>query len=908
MNPKLLALAARHQLSPEALQELLAAFLEGEAPSAAWFGGDDTMASEASAPSPTDDGTMETADELPRRAPRSPGAGILAEETPLASAAGEDARYEDIGLLGRGGMGEVRRIRDRQLGRTLAMKIAHRALQQADRAGERFVEEAQIGAQLQHPGVIPIHELGRLPDGRLYFTMQEIQGQELQEVIYEVHTASLQAYRWAPSPSGWTLRRLVSAFLRVCETMAYAHRRGIIHRDLKPGNIMVGREDEVLVVDWGLALVLEQERRRPAPEDTENPLETLRTSGALQQTSFGKISGTPAYMPPEQAEGLRGELDERSDVYALGAILYQILTGRPPYVGPGPIEILMQLLKGPPRHPQEVTRLPVPPELAEISLQAMAQDKAARYPDARALGDAVSAWFDGVLQREKALALVAAAEDHRHEAALMTLRAYSLRAHGEALLRDIPPDRPSTDKRAGWAAQDEAEDLLQRANLELIRAEQRLRGALIHAPDLPEAHEALALRYERLHREAEATKDPHGALRAEIVLRDHLAALPQEHPERLRLEAYLEGKCFLTLTTDPPGVAAALYRYTPQDRRLVPVWEGGLGESPLRRVELSPGSYLVILRGDGLEEVYYPVSVGRQEHWAGAPPGQHAPLPIWMPPLGELGPQERYVPAGWFWAGGDPEAPGAVTRRRLWCGGFIIDLHPVTNRQYLEFLNDLWGQGRADEALACVPRERAAAGDHGAPLYGLDEERGFFLRPDEEGDAWELDFPVVMINQHGARAFARWRAARTGQPWRLPLDFEWEKAARGVDGRLFPWGDHFDPSWCCMRASHAQRPMPATVDRFDADLSPYGVRGMAGNVIDMCLNPLDAIPEPNGVVGPPDLAWDEPDRDAQLTCRGGSWSTHDKSCRAARRLFNPPTMRQTGIGFRLVRDLPPHGR
>ncbi len=821
-----------------------------------------------------------------------------------SGAFGAEGIYEDLGVLGSGGMGEVRRVKDKRLGRTLAMKIGHGGLIERPRIRARFIEEAQIGAQLQHPGVIPVHDMGSLPDGRLYFTMREIKGQEFQDVITEVHAASAGYGRWKPAASGWTFRRLINVFWRVCETMAYAHRRGIIHRDLKPANIMVGQEDEVLVVDWGLALALERafeeaETLRDGPEDK---IQTLRTTGAMQQTSYGLISGTPAYMAPEQASGEQDLLSPRTDVYALGAILYQVLTGVPPYVGPNVMSILSKLMTGPPPPPQDITGLLLPSELSEICEKALSHPQQDRFADAREMADAVSAWLEGVRQRERGLALVAEAEVHQSDAVRMLSRASALEREGDRLLEGVASFAQADQKQDGWSRKDEAEALRLSAELEGIRAEQKLRGALIHHADLSEAHGALALRYERIHRQAELKGDTSAASQAEIVLRNHVEALPIEHYERARLEGYLQGVGALTLLTDPPGVRADLYRMVVEHRRLVPVFERSLGLTPLNKVPLAPGSYLVELHKEGFEVVRYPVWTGRQEHWSGVPPQASAPTPIWMPPAGSLGVDERYVPAGWFTAGGDPLAQGSVSRRRLWCDGFIIERHPVTNARMLEFLDDLVDRGREEEALACVPRERAVAGQ-GAMLYGRDSRGHFFLQADADGDTWLPDYPVMMVDVLSARSFASWRALGSGHRWRLPLDFEWEKAARGVDGRHFPWGDWIDPSWCCMRLSHSEKMLPASVHDFPLDISPYGVRGMAGNMTDLCLNLFDEIPDGGGRVRVEEAMLD-PDRRGEMACRGGAWLNLENHCRGSRRFHTIHTMRQSIIGFRLARSIP----
>ncbi len=166
-------------------------------------------------------------------------------------------RYEDLGLIGKGGMGEVRRVRDPDLNRVMAVKILHAEVAQPQHIA-RFVEEAQVTAQLRHPSIVSVHELGRDEQDRIFFTMEEVRGSTLSEVIEELHAASAPQ-AWGRTLSGWTLERVVEAFRRACEAVAYAHSQGIVHRDLKPANILVGEFADVLVVDWGLA------RRWPTP-------------------------------------------------------------------------------------------------------------------------------------------------------------------------------------------------------------------------------------------------------------------------------------------------------------------------------------------------------------------------------------------------------------------------------------------------------------------------------------------------------------------------------------------------------------------------------------------------------------------------------------------------------------------
>ena len=192
--------------------------------------------------------------------------------------------------------------------------------------------------------------------------------------------------------------------------------------------------------------------------------------------------------------------------------------------------------------------------------------------------------------------------------------------------------------------------------------------------------------------------------------------------------------------------------------------------------------------------------------------------------------------------GGDPTLANSLPHQRIWVNAFVINKYPITNAQYIAFLNALLKSGQKTEALRRVPRERGGTyGEQGAAIYGLDQEKGFYLRPDADGDLWGMDWPVMMVDWQSACAYAEWRAKQDGLGWRLPYELEWEKAARGVDDRLYPWGNHFDPSWCIMRASHRDRPMPQSIYAQPLDESPYGVKGMGGNVRNWTLSPANLI-------------------------------------------------------------------
>ncbi|MFO1031246.1 MAG: bifunctional serine/threonine-protein kinase/formylglycine-generating enzyme family protein [Planctomycetota bacterium] len=326
-------------------------------------------------------------------------------------------RYPVDGDLGKGGMGVVRRIHDQFLNRRLAMKVLRDRGEPQDEADHRrahqllgrFLEEAQVTSQLDHPGVVPVHDLGLDAAGKVWFTMRMVKGRTVSAVFADARTRR----------DDWTTTRALEVILKVCDTMAYAHDKGVLHRDLKPDNVMVGRFGEVYVMDWGLAKVLGQPDRhdlriRPENEPAPSRFATARHRDTASDASSSLVSmdghqlGTPSYMPPEQA---RNEaLDRRADVYAIGAMVYELLTGRAPYTTPGhdklPYRILDDLLDGPPKRIEELVE-GVPAELVAIVEKAMAREPGARYQNVVELAADLRAFVDGrVVKAHRTGALV----------------------------------------------------------------------------------------------------------------------------------------------------------------------------------------------------------------------------------------------------------------------------------------------------------------------------------------------------------------------------------------------------------------------------------------------------------------------------------------------------------------------
>jgi eukaryotic-like serine/threonine-protein kinase len=302
---------------------------------------------------------------------------------------GFGSRYADVGLLGRGGMGEVRLARDQFVGRKVALKVIRRGRAHRPRSRTRFMREARIQGQLEHPAIVPVYDLAQTPDGRPYFTMKRVTGVTLEEVIAGLRRGD------AELAEPYSRRRLLEAFSRVCLAVAYVHESGVLHRDLKPANVMLGRFGEVYLLDWGLAKLLDEEHEAaPGPEDGDFEGTTLDDHDG--RTAAGELMGTPGYMAPEQIDSGGRPLDARADVYALGAILFELLTYEPLHArGPVQRKIGSTIRGADARASERFPEREVPPELEAIAVRATADEPDARYPTARAMADAIEAFLDG---------------------------------------------------------------------------------------------------------------------------------------------------------------------------------------------------------------------------------------------------------------------------------------------------------------------------------------------------------------------------------------------------------------------------------------------------------------------------------------------------------------------------------
>jgi serine/threonine-protein kinase len=427
------------------------------------------------------------------------------------------------------------------------------------------------------------------------------------------------------------------------------------------------------------------------------------------------------------------------------------------------------------------------------------------------------------------------------------------------------------------------------AALVLAEAIEIYTKALGYDADSAEAHAGLADLYWSRARVAEADRD--------AVQQVYYEALVAEH-DRGKYAAILNATARLSLRSNPSGAHVVAQRYLERDRVLVPEGERYLGRTPIRDVALEAGSYLLTVKCAGYRDARYPVLLGRgAEH-----DGQ-----INLYTDEEIGADFEYVPGGAAIMGGDPEAYNSLPRQEVHCGDFAIARFPVTFREYCAFLDALGDDTTIERRL---PRDTSGSGGGLAvekvggrwePADGIIEGEALKAFPRAEGHFWSV--PVCLVDWYDARAYARWLAARSGATIRLPTELEWEKAARGVDGRAYPWGDQFDATFCKMRESRPYLHQPEPIGTFPTDQSPYGVRDMAGGMREWVADifgeksaaELDDEPEPEPGTARADSSI--------RYIRSGNWNQDHKWARSAARGGMYALARGTGLGFRLAKSL-----
>jgi serine/threonine-protein kinase len=773
--------------------------------------------------------TNEQLDELAQRRndPRTSRIGFAEPSEPHAA----DARYIVEQALNEGGMGRIFVCVDRAMGRRVALKALRPELGAPEHV-EMLAREARVTGNLEHPSIIPVYDAGFSESAKPFYVMRLVDQPTLEDVLGKLLRGD------AGTTATWSLSRRLRTFVQVCQAVHYAHTRDVIHCDLKPANILLGAFGEVLVGDWGLAYA--------------------RQEGSLTQ------GGTPAYMAPEQITGSH-EIDERTDVFALGAVLYHMVTLKPPYAGDTPNSVLFgRMEQGSPPLPSIAAPpdRPVAAELDEITMRAMALEPGARFASAQALADAVDSFLEGTRDREqrqrRADLLVEQGDDlaaRYHEAIAERPK---LATELAVLSFMIDPWEPLEQRRRVWDAEEEVEifDAFQvRVLQEAIGSYEQ---ALVEQPGHPGARRGLALLYADQVQGARERKSTMDRIYYEGLLRQY------DDEGTLVRAGGRPGR----LTVDIQGLVdeVVLATLEEQDHQTVAGSEQRIEPREGDVLSLAPGSYIVIVRA-GQHCVRIPVLIRGD---------RDSRVALDVEGAGRPADGETFIAGGVAALGAD--SPGARGVNDVNVPSFFMQTFPVTFGSYLQFLESVLAEAPG-RATKLIPLAR-----EGAPLW-LASKRGLVpsLLHDELGmtaDSWR-DVPVFGIDAHCAREYAEWWSRRTGRKYRLPTEHEWEKAARGVDGRRCPWGDRFEALFCKMKLSRAGRSIPEPVGAFTSDVSPYGVRDLAGGVSDLCT-----------LVTP----------STQFTSRGGAWCDADADdCATTSNRRVQADERSLRVGFRLVR-------
>lgn len=615
------------------------------------------------------------------------------------------------------------------------------------------------------------------------------------------------------------------AILRgVAGALACAHELGLVHGDVHPRNVAVSEHGDAYVFDWSGPGVA------------------------------GRLSGAPTHAAPEVLHG--GAATPASDVFGLGALAWE-LAARAPLRARREGEELGAYIER--WRSADVPRLeiadPLGPDVQALVDSALARDPSMR-PTAAGWAQALEAVLTGAAERDRRTArgreLAASARD-----AIVRYRELGTQlAEAQrvvAVRRATTPGHASIDhKRPLWAAEDRVAALQRDRDASWLEAAEQATTARGFVPSDPEPREILAELWMVRMEDMEARGDAREA----AVARESVLA-----QDAARWGAVLRAPAALSLAADVPAVAH-LHRFVERDRRLV-LERIDSRSLPLQRLELPAGSYLVEIESPGLAPTRYPVALERGEHHAAR---------VRVLSSAQIGDDWVFVPAGPFRMGGDALAREPVERCRPTVGDRFVRRTCVTSAEWKTFLDAL----PVDRARAHVPGE---AGPFGEPIAFWQHDGAEWTIP----SAWDPQWPVNAISLADAEAYAAWRSALERRAMRLPTEEEWEKAARGVDGRAYPWGDRFDPTFAHMRASVAGAPRPAPVGAYPVDTSVYGCADMAGGMREWTSSRFD---------------------EGQVVIRGGTWGDDALDLRCANRVGLQPHVRYSFVSFRLVSELP----
>jgi len=624
--------------------------------------------------------------------------------------------------------------------------------------------------------------------------------------------------------AAWPMPTCIRLAATLADALALAHDRGVVHGDLHPGNVAIAPDGAtVALLDW---------------TGTSRP---------------GTFTGHPGYCAPERLRGVSATFAD--DAFSLGAVLYELTTGRPlrPRRLREPLDAFVARVHAAPDAPDLAA---VPDGLADLVAACLAADPAAR-PTLPALRDALVDHLTGSARRaaraEEAARLVDVSREALARHREVRDRLVDERQVVTVQRARVPGHAPVAQKRSLWSAESRVADLERERDDTWLEALDTATRASAMAVDATDADALLAdLWWERM-RMAEVEHDVAMArtARQRVLARD-----------AGRYVQVLDSPARLTLRCDVPGATATIHRWREVDRVRVPEPVETV-PMPLEGHRLAPGSWLVVVSAPGFADARWPVLLSRHEHVTDT---------VRLVTDAQIGDGWCYVPAGRFLLGGDPHARQPLDRCTPTLDDFFVMRTCITCADWAAWLATL----DPDAAREHVP---GARGIDGAFVPAWVEHDGRWTVP----PGLDPRLPIHDVSYHDVEAYARWRSDDLGRAVRLPTEDEWEKAARGADGRWWPWGNGFDPTYAHMRQSVPGPPRPAPVGTYPVDESVYGCRDMAGGMREFTLSTFDV---------------------GQVVLRGGTWGDDADDLRCACRSGLQPGIRIAFVSARLVSTEP----
>lgn len=748
-------------------------------------------------------------------------------------------QYLLVSQLGEGGSGIIYNAHEKTLDRDLAIKVLKEKFRKNPLAVRRFLREAKTAANLEHPSIVPVHEIGYSDDYGCYFSMQKISGESLQTILKLLQQGNKRLQK------KYNPIKLLEIFIKVCQGVAYAHSKKVIHRDLKPENIIVGKFGQVLIIDWGLAKEIETDRMK---ETGQHNL-SIDSPDDVSKTVHGTINGTPTNMSPEQACGMQDGIGFKSDIYSLGTILYEMLCYHAPFEDTQLHTVLSKVVSGNFVPPSKKNKsLTISKELEAITIKAMETNPYERYDSVQdlihdvrnAIGNLPVSAYRAPLHHS----LFRLMQRHR----IITATCFSILIgviFSLMFLKVKSSVRVRTNLETAENFVTQAVDHMQKAK--------SLYNKLTFESD-----QGLIARYQREFKDAEIimtsnitaalglyesagrrTLNPGFALKmgkpilVELIdysietqqpeLLNHsiefaekwsgrtlYPAIISDKDEYEMLENYRNGNGVLTVNITPSAIKTDIFRIDESE-------DGSFSINDLPALTLAgntnttvipKGIYVAHLQTEDHDRIIYSFKI---EHIEAEEISFKVPDSI---PEGMV-----FIPGGPAWVGGPHSSHNKLINQKI--DSFFIKKNEVTFGEYYEF----W------KTLETFEKKRYC------PYIQLSENIKSYLPAWDKNGRYSSfcapDLPVVGVTHEAADKFCEWLSLKDNKNYRLPTNHEWEKAARGGDCRNFVWGNDFSPHKTLIRSNKtakAKYKYWAKGSHFPEDKSVYGVMDMAGNV------------------------------------------------------------------------------